>query len=270
MAIASSSVPLGRGAFDLDVTTGSIVRARLAGRSPCRGLWIADKIVIEAGSDPIEAHRAFARALAAACAPSGGDVLVIETPESGVWQSALLETGFLPGPRKVFVERRLDDDLPPAPSHWRLRSLLEAGETAFVARMFEASEGDPFEERKGGKRDLDREWRDLVEGAGARFDPARWKLVDDERGPVGVVLPHAVNAETGTLSYVGVVPSRRRVGLGSGLHALGLRLLAAEGLRRYVGSTDVRNAAMRAVFAKNVAPVTGTEAYFRWSEHPPK
>ncbi len=144
-----------------------------------------------------------------------------------------------------------------------MRSLTEAGEPPFKARLAEASEGDPFEERRTGARDLEREWRDLVESAGKRFDPARWWLVDDARGPIGVVLPQRVNESTGTLYYVGVVPSRRGAGLGRRLHALGLSLLAADGVRRYVGSTDVRNSAMRAVFARNGAPVTGTEAYFR-------
>ena len=280
MTVVSSPVPVGERRFELVASEGTAICARLRGRGPIPGLFIADAIELDVGSDPVAAHRAFARAFALACVPSGegagtsrpGEILVIETPESIVWRDALREAGFRETMRKVFVERRLDDALPmgPAPAldDWRLRSLAGAGEHAFNARMAAASEGDPFEERRSGERDLEREWLDLVESAGTRFDPTRWWLVDDARGPIGVVLPQRVNESTGTLFYVGVVPSRRGAGLGRRLHALGLALLARDGARRYVGSTDVRNAAMRAVFERNGAPVTGTEAYFR-AEVPP-
>ena len=266
MPIESTPLAIGERRFQLEARDASRLHARLEGRSPHAGLWVADSITTEDGGDAETSRRAFARAFAQAAGGAGGagaDVLVIETPDMRTWGEALVEAGFVVALRKVFVKRRLDDTLPAAPDDWRLRSLADVGERVFVERMLEASQGDPFEERKGRERDPEREWRELLESAGSRFDPARWHCVDDERGPIGVLLPQPISAEIGTLYYLGVVPGRRGAGLGRGLHALGLRLLAAAGHRRYVGSTDVRNAAMRAVFERNGASVEGTEAYYR-------
>jgi uncharacterized protein YhfF/RimJ/RimL family protein N-acetyltransferase len=268
LPVASSPVPAALGPFELVATDGVRVHARLAGRAPHARLRVASRLAYEEGGDAAAARAAFARAFAAV-APADGDLLVVETPETAPWREALEAAGFVARLRKVFVKRRLDDDLPAAPGSWRFRSLAEVGDRAFSARMGEASEGDPFEERQGAARDLDREWRELTESAGARLDRTRWLLVDDDDGPVGVVLPQAIGEDTGTLYYVAVLPERRGAGLGTKLHALGLRLLASHGLRRYVGSTDVRNAPMRAVFERNGARVTGTEAYYRPSRSPP-
>ncbi len=104
--------------------------------------------------------------------------------------------------------------------------------------------------------------RALVASAGDRFDPTSWFLVDDTDGPVGVVLPQTIGADLGTLFYLGVEPDRRGRGLGAAIHGLGLWILAMRGLRRYVGSTDERNAPMLRVFARNGCPVTERDLYF--------
>lgn len=279
MSVVSTPVPSTDRRFELEARDGPALCARLRGRRPIPGLLIADAIELGVGCAPAASHEAFARAFAAACAAEGpagdgrgfGTVLVVETPESLAWRDALREAGLREERRKVFVERRLDDALPfeggAALADWRLRSLADAGEDAFRARLADVAEGDPFEERPnddaGATRHLERAWRALVESAGRRFDPTRWWLVDDLRGAVGIILPQRVNESTGTLYYVGVVPGRRREGLGRRLHAAGLERLARDGASRYVGSTDVRNVAMRSVFARNGAREAGTEAYFR-------
>src|SRR5882724_4487844 len=93
MPIVSSPVPPGQRKFDLEAANGSKIEARLAGRSLVRGLLIADRIDVAVGSDPVEPRRAFARAFADACSPADGDVLVVETPESAIWQDALTAVG---------------------------------------------------------------------------------------------------------------------------------------------------------------------------------
>ena len=100
--------------------------------------------------------------------------------------------------------------------------------------------------------------------AGDAFDPARWLLVSDAAGPVGVVLPQPYPDEpgTGSLFYIGVMPDRRGAGHGARLHLLGLHELAARGCTRYVGSTDERNPAMVRIFERNGARATGTQSFY--------
>jgi len=261
MAFVSTPIPRDGLRCVLEARDGDRIVARLAIRRPTPALLIADRLDCEPGVDRRVVCDAFAeQAVAAASAGPSYEVLVVERPENDAWRAALEARGFAVVRRKAFVERSLLDALPEAPDGFALRSLAEAGEAPFIARRQEASQGDPFEERRGDPRDLGKEWQVLVAIPGPQFDPTRWFLVDDAQGPVGIVLPQA-NARTGTLYYVGVVPSRRGQGLGRAIHALGLRLLAAAGLARYVGSTDVRNAAMLAVFARNGCPVDGTEVY---------
>lgn len=262
--IVSTPLPADARRATLEARDGERVVARLSIRVPTPGLYLAGRFECEPGVEPRVAYDAFAAAVLPVAGPDGGEVLVVERPENDVWRAALEARGFAVVRRKAFVERSLLGALPDVPDGFTLRSLAEAGQAPFIARRQEASQGDPFEERRGRVRDLAGEWRELVAIPGDAFDPTRWFLVDDAQGPVGIVLPQA-NAKTGTFYYVGVVPPRRGQGLGGAIHALGLRLLADAGLERYVGSTDVRNAAMLAVFARNGCPVDGTEVYLALS-----
>jgi RimJ/RimL family protein N-acetyltransferase len=261
VSIVLSPVPSGERRFVLEARDGDRVVARLRARRPVPTLLIPD--VVEADVPPgRDVLLAFARAIATAAAGPRDEVLLVEKPELLALAESLITAGFRVVRRKVFVGRELRGALPPCVRSFTLRSLADIGDASMIERMAIASEGDPFEERKGADRDLSREWRELVDSAGERFDPTRWLLVDDARGPVGVVLPQLQKPEIGTLYYVGVVPARRRDGLGTALHALGLSLVRSLGATRYVGSTDVRNVAMRRVFERNRCAVEGTEAYY--------
>jgi len=261
MVLVSTPFPRDVRRCVLEASVGGRVVAKLSMRMPLPGLYLAGSLDVEPGVDPDAAWGAFAAQVAADAAPQGGEVLVVERPENAAWRTALEARGFAVARRKAFVERSLLTPLPEGPDGLTLRSLAEAGEAAFITRHREALLGDPFAELRSETQDPEAAWRDLVVGADSRFDPTRWFLVDDAKGPVGILLPQAVNAKTGTLYFIGVVPPRRGEGLGRATHALGLRLLAQAGLERYVGSTDVRNASMLAVFARNGCPVDGTEVY---------
>ena len=245
--------------------TGDV--ARLEGEFVTSTLFQARRGEIGGGTRVFEAWAAFATHVADQFAATGGEVIVWEGPEQDRWCAALEAAGFHRARRKAFVTRDLTADIPAASPELTLRSLADVGEDAFRARMVEASEGDPYEEREGAARDVAREWAELIEHEGDRFDPSGWYLVDDAAGPVGVLLPRADDAATGTLSYLGIVPSRRGRGLGRLLHAKGLALLAGRGLARYIGSTDVRNAPMLRVFERNGCRVKGTQAYFAIAPH---
>ena len=261
-AFCCDPIPVGQERVTLTARDGDGAAAALAGVFHAPTLFEAGDLRLDATERGFEAMAVFARALAAHLAPIGGEVLAWERPNREAWRRTLEEVGFRAARRKTYVEAPLAGVRRGAGAGFVLRSLVEVGEPEFVARMLAASEGDPFEERKGADRDPEREWRELVEGAGARFDPTRWLLVDDAKGPVGVVLPQAHDEKSGTLFYVAVLPERRGEGLGTRLHAFGLERLADMGLPRYVGSTDVRNAPMLRVFARNGCTTLGTKAHY--------
>jgi GNAT superfamily N-acetyltransferase len=244
------------------VTDGERPLGCLHGRRPQPDLWVVDRVGLGPTADQAEVLGVLAMALVSAVDETSAEVLIVEREELVPCRRALEAAGLRVHRRKVAVGRDLTTwpALSLAP-RVNVATLHDVGEAAFIARMALASTGDPFEDREGGSRDYDGEWRALVASAGPRFDARTWLLVDDARGPVGVLLPQPVTPTIGTLFYVGVVPARRGEGLGRMLHALGLTRLAAQGLVRYVGSTDTRNAAMLRVFAANGCPIESTEVY---------
>lgn len=136
---------------------------------------------------------------------------------------------------------------------WRTRSLAEVGAEEFAQAMVRAAVGDPFDTStpQSALEDL----RELQDAAGPEYMPEEWVLVEDDEGPIGVVLPQLFpdHPAAGTVFYVGVVPARRGQGWGRALHRYGLTRLAALGASEYHGSTDAENAPMRAIFATNGA-----------------
>ena len=107
------------------------------------------------------------------------------------------------------------------------------------------------------------EWRELLDYAGEALDRDLWRLALVDGAVAGVVLPVVWPGDdrTGTLFYVGIVPSHRGRGLGRALHAEGLRLLAAAGAVSYSGSTDCRNEAMARVFERNGCEILGRQLF---------
>lgn len=190
----------------------------------------------------------------------GRRILTWDNDRDRRWNDALRRAGCIEHRRKLFVKRDLTTNVPDDQGlGWR--TLAEDDEAAFVARMMDVSEGDPFED---DARDADREWQELKDHIGAALDPTLWRtaLVDGE--PIGVLLPTVFPGDVceGSISYVGVLPAHRGCGYGRRLHADGLRLMAERGATHYVGSTDVRNEAMARTFAANGCRVTGTQVFW--------
>lgn len=201
--------------------------------------------------------------LGASFAADGIEVLSWDRPDAAHVNVALERAGFVVNKEKVFVERNLDDFEARHEDPFVYRSLAEIGEDRFLEVMTEAATGDPFEDVSS--RDPRTDFRDLINYAGASFDPTWWRVAYLERDPIGVVLPQVYSDRTneGTLFYVGVLPEFRGRGFGRVLHASGLAFLAAKGIRRYVGSTDARNLPMIAVFRANGCGQTGRQLFYR-------
>ncbi len=188
-------------------------------------------------------------------------VLTWDVPESEAINDALERSGFGVKKRKIVVERSIVGYESPYDDPFTYSSIEVVGRENFVRVMAEASEGDPFEDSTD--RDVDREFQEMVDYAGKRFDPTWWTTADLGGETVGVVLPQAYAGcdDEGTLFYVGVRPSFRGRGYGKILHAAGLEFLSRHGVTKYVGSTDERNVPMIAVFKANGCAQTATQVF---------
>jgi ribosomal protein S18 acetylase RimI-like enzyme len=91
-----------------------------------------------------------------------------------------------------------------------------------------------------GVRELD----EIITGHRSQgtHDPARWRLVSDENGPVGVLLLAEI-PEWNSLdvSYLGVVPGQRRRGIGKDMMRWSLGEALAAGCSQVTLSVDERN-----------------------------
>lgn len=226
------------------------------------GTFVPASREVPAGEEGVALLGAAARALADTVRAGAKQVLSWEREKDAAWNAALDGAGFRVHRRKLFVRKDLAGPLPAGgPFAWR--TLAEAGEGEFRARLLAASEGDPFEE---DVRDPDAEWKELLEHAGDAFDPVLWRIALLDGAAAGVVLPTVfpeVDPLPGTCSYLGLLPPFRGRGLGRALHAEGLRLLAGAGARVYKGSTDERNLPMARVFAGNGCEVVGVQLLLR-------
>jgi RimJ/RimL family protein N-acetyltransferase len=179
---------------------------------------------------------------------AGNDMIVSwETVDP---DTMLEQAGFQKHRRKIYVNKTLDGYTSPYDDPFTYRTLREIGRDEFLAVLTAASEGDMFEEEH---YDPEREFDELIERAGLGFTPDHWQLAFLDGVPAGVILPQIYHdaPHKGTLFYIGLLPLFRGRGLGKILHAAGLEYLAGLPVSTYIGSTDIRNTPMTAVFQRN-------------------
>ncbi len=98
----------------------------------------------------------------------------------------------------------------------------------------------------------------LVEHAGSAYAPEYWLVAFKDGNPVGYVFPQRYfdKMEEGSIFAIGVLPKFQGNGYGKVIHAKGLEMLAAMGVTSYVGSTEIENAPMIAIFLANGCELT--------------
>jgi RimJ/RimL family protein N-acetyltransferase len=236
---------------------------RLEGVFPTPVVCIVREIHAVEGPDTLGIEDALCAYLRPSFAGGRVSVVTWDVPESAAINDALGRAGFGIRKRKIVVERSIAGYTSPYHDPFTYSSLEVVGRESFVRIMAEASEGDPFED--SADRDVDREFQEMVDYAGKRFDPTWWTTADLGGETVGVVLPQAFPGydDEGTLFYVGVRPAFRGRGYGKTLHAGGLEFLSRRGVTKYMGSTDERNAPMIAVFKANGCVHTATQVIRR-------
>jgi ribosomal protein S18 acetylase RimI-like enzyme len=72
-----------------------------------------------------------------------------------------------------------------------------------------------------------------------------------ETQPVGIILPDLMDDETGTFTYMAILPEFRGKGFGNTLFVDGLKLFKSIGATQYSDSTGITNLPMIKIFEKN-------------------
>lgn len=192
-------------------------------------------------------------------APAEAGLLLWDVAPGSALDAVATAGGWTLWSAKAMVGCDLGDVEPFAAPGWSTTSLAELGVEEFAAVMGRAAEGDPFETStpESATDDL----HSLIADVGDAHHPEAWVVVADGDGEVGVVLPQPYpdDPETGTLLYLGVLPERRGQGLGAALHLVGMDRLRDLGVKRYVDSTDLRNAQMLRIFERNGAVEEGSQ-----------
>lgn len=94
------------------------------------------------------------------------------------------------------------------------------------------------------EKEFDFDWRMM-----RRKDLTRVAFYDNE--PVGLILPDLMDDETGTFTYMAIMPDFRGKGFGNTLFVDGLKLFKSIGASQYYDSTSVTNLPMIKIFEKN-------------------
>lgn len=217
-------------------------------------------------------QQALREELAAWMLQEQAEIRLLEPPASPLWRSAMLALE-LPHYQKYFYSRTLAPELFSPTAEFRLESLAELGEAAFLADLEAISVGDPETTAWVNRGwNAQKEFEQLKAHAGSAFDPQKWFRVSGPDSstaetalqPIGLILPQIYpdKPSEGTLFYFGVFPTLRQQKYGQALHHLGLQCLAQAGVTRYVGSTDLRNQAMQRIFARNGCEQTRLLTFF--------
>lgn len=195
-------------------------------------------------------YTAFCNYLFLSFSASDIEILSWDKNEKEVINSYLEKSGFKIHKKKVFVEKNLENYFMPYDNPFTFKTLKELGEEFFIEMMVKASIGDPFENMESNP---EKEFKELVDYAGEKFNPDWWQIAYLNNIPVGVMLPQLFDYgnEEGTLFYMGIIPEYRGKGLGKILHAIGLEFLSKKKVLKYKGSTDIENKPMINIFMIN-------------------
>jgi GNAT superfamily N-acetyltransferase len=180
--------------------------------------------------------------------------------ESDALRKAAATLGFSVAEEQILVERPLDtlnrESVP-----FAVRTLAEVGDEFFVP-VFQKADADRMPRPAGYRAEL--EWQHVRSLPG--FDP-QWAFLATKAGdPIGYAVTNLLpgtNPQAGAVSYLGVLPDKRRQGYGRILHHVALSALRRRGAMVYRDTVDVRNTAMRGVLRKNGCHEIGHEWLYR-------
>ena len=166
---------------------------------------------------------------------------------------------------KLYVRRALDDYRSPYADRFALRSLREVGDAAFIQVLAEALKGSLARDIPDVRPEV--EFAEMRDMEGPTHDPSAWSLACWDGEAAGVILPNRFvgPGQEGTFTFLGLAPPWRGRGLGPALHARGLALLHAMGVRSYLCSTDVQNTPMLRLYARHGCAPFDIRRQYLWT-----
>lgn len=234
------------GAAELIAREGAIAVARLRLE---RGLGAGARIAELAGAPGA------CSALVEAAVAEGAAEARLWAGAPPAHEALLAAHGFRPWFASAHAERALGDVAPPA--GLAARTLAAAGEEVFRSVLGRALASQPNRYLAADAGGLIR----LLEARPRAGEDRRlWSVVSAEGADIGVILPRL---SRGSLGFMGLVAEARGRGLGEALHRLGLWLLGSHGATTYRDMTDVRNAAMVAIFKRNGCRLAAIGRWYR-------
>jgi len=156
---------------------------------------------------------------------------------------------------KQYFRRRIEGYMSPYSDPFNYRTVSEVGEEKVCMLMLPFVDDTTNPDREAQARI---EWQGLMDSEMNTHRLDNWLVAYEGEVPIGVVFPTRFDdvLDQGSLSTIGIFPEHQGKGYGKILHAKGLATLAAMGVTKYVGSTDVNNAPMIAVALANGCTLT--------------
>jgi len=162
---------------------------------------------------------------------------------------------------KAYYSRSLEEWLSPYEDSFSYRPLIDIGRDSLIQLLGEVRTGDHGEDQETS---IQESFPALLESMSRPF-ALKWKAAYLNDEIAGIMLPDIYPDEPhkGTITYIGIRPRFRGRGLARILHAKALSDLAMLGVKTYVGSTHIRNTAMRKVFESNGCALTGIRRHWK-------
>ncbi len=157
--------------------------------------------------------------------------------------------------RKQYARRELLDYRSPYVDPFEYRSIETVSIVELCRLMIPFVEAEQNQDVfEGAKKKLE----GLIEFADSLYQPEKWLLAFKDSNPIGYVFPQRYwdKPEEGSIFDIAILPEMQGKGYGKILHAKGLQTLAEIGVKSYVGSTDVQNLPMIAIFRANGCQLT--------------
>ena len=164
-------------------------------------------------------------------------------------KQALTEVGFRLRKNKVLYERSLEEPFNlESDKILTYKNIDEIGLETVKRLCFQSLQGslDYSEDLfpASPEKEFDTDWRMMH-----RKDLTRVAFYENQ--PVGVILPDLIDDESGTFTYMAILPEFRGKGFGNTLFIDGLKLFKSIGASQYCDSTGVTNLPMIKIFEKN-------------------
>ena len=166
-----------------------------------------------------------------------------------ILKQALVETGFRVRKHKVVYEKSLDEPIKfESDKILTYKNIDEIGLEMVMRLFFQSLQGSLDYSGDLFPASPEQEFNIIWQPMRRKNLP---RVAYYENQPAGLILPDLIDDETGTFTYLAILPEFRGKGLGNTLFVDGLNLFRSIGATEYFDSTGITNQPMIKIFEKN-------------------